>query len=57
MWHLAKVYKLVSPDTFSGDRNWTDWVDHFEVAATVNGWDEPTKLLWRGCQFDLRERR
>ena len=37
---------LVSPDTYSGDRNWTDWVEHFEVAALVNGWDKPTKLLW-----------
>eukprot|EP00731_Ephydatia_muelleri_P004969 Em0002g1145a len=37
---------LVSPDTYSGDRNWTDWVEHFEAAALVNGWDEPTKLLW-----------
>ncbi|KAL5515842.1 hypothetical protein EMCRGX_G001074 [Ephydatia muelleri] len=24
---------LVSPDTYSGDRNWTDWVEHFEAAA------------------------
>eukprot|EP00731_Ephydatia_muelleri_P019435 Em0012g260a len=37
---------LVSPDTYSGDRNWTYWVEHFEAAALVNGWDEPTKLLW-----------
>ena len=37
---------LVSPDTYSGDRNWTYWVEHFEVVALVNGWDEPTKLLW-----------
>ena len=37
---------LVSPDTYSGDRNWTDWVEHFEAVAVVNGWDEPTKLLW-----------
>ena len=37
---------LVSPDTYSGDRNWTDWVEQFEAAALVNGWDEPTKLLW-----------
>ena len=37
---------LVSPDTYSGDRNWTEWVEHFEAAALVNGWDDPTKLLW-----------
>ena len=27
-----------------GECSWTDWVDHFEAAATVNGWDDPTKL-------------
>lgn len=37
---------LVSPEIFSGESNWTDWVDHFETVATVNGWDDATKLTW-----------
>ncbi len=37
---------LVSPDTYSGDRNWNEWVEHFEAVALVNGWDDPAKLLW-----------
>ena len=37
---------LVSPDAFAGYTSWSDWVDHFEAAARVNGWDDATKLNW-----------
>ena len=37
---------LISPDTCSGDTSWTDWVDHFEAVALVNGWDDAAKLVW-----------
>ena len=37
---------LVSPDSFSGLSNWAEWIDHFEAAALVNGWDSETKRLW-----------
>uniref|UniRef100_A0A3B3SS97 Peptidase A2 domain-containing protein n=1 Tax=Paramormyrops kingsleyae TaxID=1676925 RepID=A0A3B3SS97_9TELE len=33
------------PDTFTGvNREWSDWVEQFEMAAVVNGWDEEVKL-------------
>ena len=35
---------LISPDAYSGDTSWTDWVDHFEATALVNGWDNAAKL-------------
>eukprot|EP00731_Ephydatia_muelleri_P017395 Em0010g493a len=37
---------LISPDAYSGDTSWTDWVDHFEATALVNGWDDAAKLVW-----------
>ena len=43
---MAATRPLISPDPFSGECSWTDWVDHFEAAATVNGWDDSTKLKW-----------
>ena len=41
-----KARSLVLPDAFAGDTSWSDWVDHFEAAARVNGWDDATKLNW-----------
>ena len=43
---MAATRPLISPEPFSGECSWTDWVDHFEAAATVNGWDDSTKLKW-----------
>ena len=41
------VYRpLVSPYSFSGLSNWTEWIDCFEAAALVNGWDDEKKRLW-----------
>lgn len=37
---------LITPDAFSGDGNWDEWIEHFEGSAQVNGWDDATKLLW-----------
>ena len=37
---------LVSPDMYSGVQSWSDWVEHFEATASVNGWSEATKPLW-----------
>eukprot|EP00731_Ephydatia_muelleri_P038117 Em0659g1a len=37
---------LVSPDSFAGLSNWAEWIDHFEAAALVNGWDSEKKRLW-----------
>uniref|UniRef100_A0A3B3R2G6 Peptidase A2 domain-containing protein n=1 Tax=Paramormyrops kingsleyae TaxID=1676925 RepID=A0A3B3R2G6_9TELE len=33
------------PDTFTGvNREWSGWVEQFEMTAVVNGWDEEVKL-------------
>ena len=37
---------LITPDAYAGETNWDEWVEHFESSALVNGWDDPTKLLW-----------
>eukprot|EP00731_Ephydatia_muelleri_P005408 Em0002g1584a len=44
----VKVYScpLVSPDAYSGVTSWTDWIQHFEVVAVVNAWDDAAKLRW-----------
>ena len=43
-----KVRPVITPDAFTGEptSNWDDWIGHFESVARVNGWDEPTRLLW-----------
>ena len=37
---------LVLPEPFCGEASLSDWVDHFENVAAVNGWETPEKLLW-----------
>eukprot|EP00731_Ephydatia_muelleri_P002205 Em0001g2205a len=37
---------VVTPDAYTGDSSWTDWADHFEAVAKVNGWDDSIKLNW-----------
>ena len=37
---------LVSLGSFAGDTSWSDWVNHFEAAARLNGWDDATELNW-----------
>ena len=37
---------LITPDAFSGDSNWDEWIEQFEGSALVNGWDDAAKLLW-----------
>ena len=37
---------VIMPDPFNGDRDWDEWIDHFEGVATVNDWSDETKLLW-----------
>ena len=37
---------LVSPDSFSGLSSRSEWIEQFEAAALVNGWDDEKKRLW-----------
>ena len=36
----------VLPETYGGDGSFSDWCDHFESVAQVNGWDNAAKSLW-----------
>ena len=37
---------VLTPDAFTGEGSWDDWLDHFESVAEVNKWDNAAKLLW-----------
>ena len=37
---------VVLPDQYSGEGNWSDWIDHFESVVTVNNWNADAKKLW-----------
>ena len=37
---------VVLPELYSGEGNWSDWIDHFESVAAVNQWDDQAKILW-----------
>jgi len=37
---------LVLPEPYSGERDYTEWRDHFESVAAVNEWNDEAKLLW-----------
>lgn len=36
----------VLPEIYTGEKNWDEWIDHFESVAAVCGWDEAAKLQW-----------
>ena len=37
---------VVLPESFNGEGDWSDWIEHFESVAAVNRWTEEEKLLW-----------
>jgi len=37
---------LVLLEILTGEKNWDEWTDHFDSVATVNEWDDETKLKW-----------
>ena len=37
---------VLTPDAYTGEGSWDDWLDHFESVAEVNKWDNAAKLLW-----------
>uniref|UniRef100_A0A673M4B7 Peptidase A2 domain-containing protein n=1 Tax=Sinocyclocheilus rhinocerous TaxID=307959 RepID=A0A673M4B7_9TELE len=45
------------PDTFTGaNREWSDWIGQFEMAAEVNGWDDSLKLKFLSLLLSGRAR-
>ena len=45
---------VITPNVYSGDGRWEEWIDHFESSALVNGWDDPMKLLWLRARLTKR---
>ena len=37
---------LVLPESFNGETDYCDWIDHFENVAAMNAWDDNAKLQW-----------
>ena len=39
---------LVLPESFNGETDYCDWIDHFENVAAVHvkAWDDNAKLQW-----------
>ena len=37
---------VIIPNVYSGDSCCKEWINHFESLALVNGWHNPSKLLW-----------
>lgn len=34
------------PETYTGEKSWDEWIDHFESMADVCGWNAKKKLKW-----------
>ena len=32
------------PDEFTGEETWSDWLNHFELCASINKWDDQRKV-------------
>ena len=37
---------VITPEPFSGEQSWEDWIDQFESIASINGWNDEQKLIW-----------
>ena len=37
---------VITPEHFSGEQSWEDWIDQFESIASNNGWNDEQKLIW-----------
>ena len=37
---------VITPEPFSGEQSWEDWIDQFESIAAINGWSDEQKLVW-----------
>ena len=45
------VRPLVLPESFNGETDYCDWIDHFENVTTLNARDERAKLHWLKVQL------
>ena len=37
---------VITPEPFSGEQLWEDWIDQLESIAAINGWSDEQKLVW-----------
>ena len=37
---------VITPEPFSGEQSWEDWIDQFESIAAINSWSDKQKLVW-----------
>ena len=37
---------VITPEPFSREQSWEDWIDHFESIASINRWNDEQKLIW-----------
>ena len=37
---------LIFPKPYSGERDYTEWRDHFESVVAINKWNDKAKVLW-----------
>ena len=37
---------MITPEPFSGEQSWEDWINQFESIASINGWNDEQKLIW-----------
>ena len=36
---------VITPELFSGEQSWEDWIDQFESIAAINGWSDEQKHI------------
>uniref|UniRef100_A0A8C1TD44 Reverse transcriptase/retrotransposon-derived protein RNase H-like domain-containing protein n=1 Tax=Cyprinus carpio TaxID=7962 RepID=A0A8C1TD44_CYPCA len=54
---MATARPVFMPETFTGaNREWSDWIGQFEIAAKVNGWDDSLKLKFLSLLLSGRAR-
>ncbi|KRY47195.1 Retrovirus-related Pol polyprotein from transposon 17.6 [Trichinella britovi] len=47
---------MAIPEQYDGSSDWDEWLEHFEDAAFVNGWNEAEKLKWLPLSLSQKAR-
>ena len=42
---------MITPEPFSGEQPWEDWINQFKTNVTINGWNNEQKLIWLKVQL------